>query len=345
MQSMYSDSTLSWQRLFGKTVLVTGGYGMLASYLVYMLIHINEVNSDAKIKILVLGRDLEKFKSRYGEYLDRGYIVPVLQDVSGALDSVPHADFIVHAASHASPHVYASNPVDVMIPNSIGTFQLLEKARREKAEGFLFFSSGEAQGFFEGRDTIAEDDFGYLNPMDVRSCYGESKRLGEALCKGYSHQYGLAAKVVRLGHTYGPTIDLNDSRVFSCFVADAVAGRDICMKSDGCAVRNFCYISDAIRGCFKVLFDGPSGELFNVTESENAMSVGELALLIARLARRPGTRVYRTDGLKSEEYLEAPKSLHYPICSSEKLKALGWKSRVGVEEGFRRTLDSFSLQQ
>jgi len=338
---MHSDKSVPWERLHGKTVLISGGYGMLASYLVYMLIYLNEIDPGANITILVMGRDADKLRRRFSSYVEKEYFVPVLEDVVAFSQSFPRADFVVHAASHASPHIYGVAPVDVILPNAIGTWRLLEKARADKSEGFLFISSGEAQGVLEGKDLIAEDDMGYINPMEIRSCYGESKRLGEALCKGYSHQYGVPAKVVRPGHTYGPTIDLADSRVFSSFVADSVFGRDIHMKSDGMAVRNFCYITDATRAYFKVLLDAPAGEVFNVTESSNAMTIGALALLIAGLSRRSGTKVVRVSRDGADPYLEVAKPARYPVCSSAKLKALGWESFVGVEEGFRRTLDSF----
>jgi UDP-glucuronate decarboxylase len=332
---------VDWHRLYGKTVLISGAYGMLASYMVFMLIYLNETQPGANIRILALGRNQDKFAQRFGDYAGRDYLMFVEQDVSALLGSIPHADFVIHAAGHASPQLYGTRPVDVILPNTHGTLNLLDKARTDKAEGFLFFSSGAVHGFPGDWDTFAEEDMGYLNPMEVSSCYGESKRLGETLCKSYCQQYGVPAKVVRPLHTFGPTLDLNDGRSFAAFVSDAVSGRDIVMKSDGNVMRVFCYISDATLAWFKVLLDAPAGEAYLVTAPANVLAIKELAALVAKLSKRSGTRVVRTQRESGDPHVEILAVTRHPRVSTAKLQALGWKSRVGLEEGFRRTIDSF----
>jgi nucleoside-diphosphate-sugar epimerase len=340
MSEMFASEIVDWSRFHGKTVLVTGAYGMLASYIVFMLIFLNETVPGANIRILALGRSRKKLAARFDEYLGKDYFVPVIQDVCASLDAIPRADFIIHATSLASPHFYGVCPVDVALPNVTGTLGLLEKARLDASEGLLFFSSLAAQGLIEGDRVIAEQDMGYLDPMDIRSCYGESKRMGENLCKSYHYQYGVSAKVVRPTHTYGPTMDLNDSRVFSNFVADAVAGRDIKLLSDGSGVRVFCYLSDATLGYFKVLLDGLPGEAYNVTEASNTSSIKDLAVLIARLSGSR-TQVISASRTAGDSYIESSSPIEHPVLSSDKLKHLGWECRVGLEEGFRRTIESF----
>lgn len=341
MKEIHDAGLVDWSRLYGKTVLISGAYGMLASYMVFMLIFLNETQPNANIKILALGRSKEKLASRFGAYACKDYFTSIPQDVCALRGDIPEADFIIHAAGHSSPHLYGTHPVDVILPNTSGTLNLLEKARTDRAEGFLFFSSGAAQGLLEDRDTIAESDMGYIDPMDITSCYGESKRLGETLCKSYSHQYGVPAKVVRPGHTYGPTLDLNDSRSFSAFVSDAVHGRDIAMKSEGNVIRVFCYISDATLAYFKVLLDAPAGEAYLVTEPDNTLAIKDLAALIAKLSKRPGTRVVRTHREAADPHVEILPMTRHPRISVAKLQALGWTSKVSLEEGFRRTIDSF----
>jgi len=341
MQEIHDAGIVDWHRFYGKTVLVTGAYGMLASYVVFMLVYLNETQPGANIAILALGRRQDKFERRFGEYAGKDYFTFIQQDICALSGDIPHADFIIHAAGHSSPQLYGTHPVEVILPNTIGTLNLLEKARTDSSEGFLFFSSGAAQGLLEDRDTIAEDDMGYLNPMDISSCYAESKRLGETLCKSYCHQYGVPAKVVRPGHTFGPTLDLNDSRSFAAFVSDAVHGRDIAMKSAGDVMRVFCYIGDAILACFKVLLDAPAGEAYLVTEPANVLAIKDLAALVAKLAKRPGTRVVRTRREAGDAHVEILPMTKHPLISVAKLHALGWKSRVSLEEGFRRTIESF----
>lgn len=344
MSEMFASEIVDWNRFYGKTVLVTGAYGMLASYIVFMLIFLNETVPSANIRILALSRNREKLAARFGEYFKKDYFVPVIQDVCAPLDNVPRADFIIHASSLASPHFYGVCPVDVALPNITGTLSLLEKARADVAEGLLFFSSLAAQGLLEGNGVITEQDMGYLDPMDISSCYSESKRMGENLCKSFHHQYGVAAKIVRPTHTYGPTMDLDDSRVFSNFVADVIEGRDVKLLSDGSGKRVFCYLGDATLAYFKVLLDGLAGEAYNVTEAANTSSIKDLAVLIASLAGRPGTQVIRESRVFGDPYIESGSPVQHPVLSSDKLKRLGWECRVGLEEGFRRTINSFLVR-
>jgi nucleoside-diphosphate-sugar epimerase len=137
--------------------------------------------------------------------------------------------------------------------------------------------------------------------------------------------------VVRPTHTYDPTIDLKDSRLFSEFVADVVAERNIVMKSDGTPVRTFCYISDATTAYFKVLLDAPGGEAYGVRNSDYQMSVYELAELLVRLSGNPDLRVIKRKRAKDDPYMESPQPANSPIFSSEKIRRLGWADRVGIE--------------
>ena len=158
----------------------------------------------------------------------------LVQDVCEpvALDEPIH--FIVHAASQASPKYYGTDPVGTLSANVLGTYHLLNLAATHRVEAFLFFSSGEVYGqVAPERIPIRETDYGYLDPTDVRSCYGESKRMGETMCVAWAHQFGVPAKIVRPFHTYGPGMRLDDGRVFADFVADIVHDRDIVLKSDG----------------------------------------------------------------------------------------------------------------
>ena len=113
--------------------------------------------------------------------------------------------------------------------------------------------------------------------MNVRSCYAESKRMGEVMCVSWGQQYNIHTVIVRPFHTYGPGISFDDGRVFADFVADAVLGRDIVLRSDGLAQRSFCYISDATIGFLTVLLKGDRGEAYNIGNPEAEMSIRELA--------------------------------------------------------------------
>lgn len=175
--------------------------------------------------------------------------------------------------------------------------------------------------------------------MNVRSCYAESKRMGETMCVSWDQQYDIHTVIVRPFHTYGPGISFDDGRVFADFVADVVLGRDIVLRSDGSAQRPFCYISDATIGFLTVLLKGKRCEAYNIGNPETEMSIIALAETISRLFPERNIKV-RTEVLVDDKlYLKSPISRSCP--SIEKAKKLKWAPSIEIEEGFRRTIQSF----
>jgi len=289
------------------------------------------------VKILAQGRSREKFLARFGAYAGNPALRFVEGDVSQGVPCDEKLDYIIHGASLASSQHYGARPVDVILPNTLGTYYTLELARKFSAKAYVFLSSGEIYGKVD-RDLVDESYCGPLDPADVRSCYGESKRLGETLCVAYCRQYGTPARIVRLAHTYGPTMDLeNDRRVFSEFVSDVVHDRNIALKSDGGASRTFCYLSDAMLGLFLVLTKGADGEAYNLCNAKGDIKIGDLAELLARMFPEKRLHVVRGER-KDSGYLASPVRAA-PVLDSTKLTALGMEYRVSVEEGFRRTIE------
>ena len=341
LERMYTADFMNWNKLFGKRIIVSGAYGMLASYIVFMFLYLNKYYN-AGISIYAIGRHHDKFVARFGEFITDPNFFILQQDIVHELEGLPTADYIIHAASLASPHFYGTKPVDVMLPNVIGTNYLLKKAVRDKVKGFLFVSSG-PYGNLEGKVTsIKETDMGPLDPMNIRSCYDESKRCGETLCLSYYYQYGVPINCVRPSHTYGPTMDLNDSRVFANFVSDVVHNRNIEIKGTGQATRSFCYISDAVLGYLKVLLDAPRGEAYNVGNDDANITISGLAELITQLYPEKKLQILYSNRDRSEAYINSPIEKS-PILNTEKIRALGWKWSISLDEGFRRTIDSFYI--
>lgn len=203
----------------------------------------------------------------------------------------------------------------------------------------MFFSSGEVYGVpLIEKKLVAEDDYGYLDPMKVRSCYAESKRIGETMCVAWGHQYDIKTVVVRPFHTYGPGMSLDDGRVFADFVADVVAGRSIVLRSNGLALRPFCYLSDASIGFFTVLLRGEKSEAYNVGNPLAEISIKDLAVILSELSpgRRVGVSIEFSD---NKGYMQSPVPRSCPSIS--KLEKIGWFPRIGIKEGFSRTIRSF----
>lgn len=333
-------AALPWQRLRGKTVMVSGAGGFLASYLVQALLAADRTHG-LNLRVIGLARSMTSVNARLQHCLSNAHFSVLLHDVAQPLpaDSA-RADFIVHAASQASPKFYGVDPVGTLLANTAGTQHLLQHALRSQAQGFLFYSSGEVYGVpLNSERPVGETDYGYLDPMQVRSCYAESKRIGETMCCAWAQQHGLHASVVRPFHTYGPGMALDDGRVFADFVADVVAGRDIVLKSDGLAQRPFCYIGDATLGFLTVLLKGDKAQAYNIANPAAEVSMRDLADTLAGLFPERGISVRFEIPPASNHYLKSPITRSCPSIS--KARALGWSPVTDIATGFRRTILSY----
>jgi len=334
-------AALDWPQLDQKVILITGGSGFLASYLIKSLLTANDFHG-LNLQIICIARRLKSVNQRLGEFLRHSRLRVIIHDISEPLPlDFPASDIVIHSASQASPKYYGTDPVGTLMANAAGTMYLLNHARRCSSSRFLFFSSGEVYGSPNNPGAlIAESDYGYLDPMQVRSCYAESKRIGETMCTAWSHQFGLHTSVVRPFHTYGPGMALDDGRVFADFVADVVHGRDIVLMSDGLAMRSFCYIADATLGFLTVLLKGNSAEAYNVANPSAEISMKDLAYTLTGLYPERGIGVKFESSAADNSYLKSPV---FRCCPSiAKVIDLGWEPSVGIEEGFARTIQSYT---
>lgn len=327
------------RKLYGKTVMISGATGMLASYVVYFLIWLNETQK-ANINIIALARNQKKCRERFGEYLERDYFKLCFDNVLEPLRIDGDINYIIHAASLASPQYYGTNPVDVAAPNIIGTYNLLEVAHQKQVKGFLYFSSGDVYGKMpEGIGEFSEQEMGTTDPLEPHSCYSESKRMGETLCASYYRQYGVPTTIARIGHTYGPTMDiLNDPRVFSSFMKNVYEGKDIVLRSDGTAKRPFCYIADGVAAYLLILLRGEPGNAYNVCNTDQFISMNELAEVMVNLRQDVNMRVVHK-GMRSDSKCVENKDNVANCPSSLKLKKLGWECHFDVKDGFSRVYD------
>lgn len=332
-------------KLFGKTVLISGANGMLPSYCVDFLMHLNQYHATAPIKVLALCRDEKKATCRFHKYLKNDSFSLIIQDICDPINYDGDIDYIIHAASQASPKYYSKDPVGTIKPNTLGTYNLLEFARHKKLTSFLFFSSGEIYGDTSKlKAPIAEDTIGLVDPIELRSCYAESKRLGETMCVAYAHQFQIPAMTVRLGHTYGPSMSLDDGRIFADFVSDIVNNRNIILYSEGLSERFFCYITDAITGVFIILLSGQTGNAYNLFNTEARIKIKDLAQMLVTLFPEKKLKVEYRCRDNDQNYL--PSLWDIPSdFDTTKLQNLGWKPKIGVLEGFKRTVDFFDAVQ
>lgn len=318
-----------------KKVLVTGAAGLICSYIVDMFILANK-KYDANITIMALSRTEESLKSRFDYYFDNELFIPVIQDVCSPCEV--DVDYIIHGASNANPKLYIEDPVGTMNANYLGTLNLLELAKRSNAK-MVFISSGDVYGSFENPDVLLEEnEYGYVDILNIRSSYASSKRASETLCASFASQYGVMAKIVRPAHIYGPTFTKGDTRAVSDFMGKATKGENIIMKSDGSSLRSYCYVGDTVVGILKVLVDGEVGNAYNITNTNGLVSIRELAETICKYAG-----VELVIELPSNELdKKINQNVKVIKLSSKKLEDLGWEVLTSVDEGVELTLKVIS---
>lgn len=335
IKEVISNPIIDWNRFDKKTVLITGANGMLPSYMVYALMSLKEQKS-LDVKVIAQVRNKVKAEEIFKDFLHNSSFELLVQDVTIPYSLHIDVDYAIHAASQASPKYYATDPVGTLMANIEGTINVLKLASEKKCKSVLYFSSAEVYGTSEV-ENISESDYGYLDPTSVRSCYAESKRMGEQLCNAWNSQYGTHCKSVRPFHTFGPNMTLNDGRVFADFVKNIVNGENIVLKSRGEAKRAFCYVTDATVAFFKILLDGEDGMSYNMGNPEQEISIRELAKKLVEMYPEKGLQLIFDINETDKVRQTAVKSV---LPNIEKLKKLGWSPSIPVDEGFKRVIKS-----
>lgn len=334
-----SRSSLEFEKLSDKNILITGASGFLASYLTQSLLFLNK-KFNLNLHIYALVRNVDVALKKYQALLPDQSLSFIQQDVCDPLHLEKPLHYIIHTASKASPIHYKTDPVGTLKANTLGTISLLDYARTQPIENFLFFSSGEVYGQVPAdKIPILETSYGYIDINDVRSCYAESKRIGENACVSYFHQYQIPTTIVRPFHTYGPMMSLDDGRIFSDFVRNLVENKNLEIKSDGMAQRPYCYVADATLGFLTILLNGQYGQAYNLGNPSMEVSVNTLAEMLISLFPEKKLGIQRIQRDPNDKYLPSPIARNSP--NIEKLAKLGWKPYFDINSGFQRTVESF----
>ena len=218
-----------------------------------------------------------------------------------------------------------------------GTRNVLELAREKKSEKVLYVSTVEIYGEWTKEEGIREEDMGPIYCDHARACYPEAKRLCETMLASYEAQYQVPYMGVRLCHTFGPGISLEDGRAFSEFICNVIEGKDIILQSEGNAVRTYTYVADAI-GAMLLAFTKGKDHYYNIANLENLISIRELAELIAGLDVKGKVKVqYAEQNGQKLNYLP----FKLGIMNVDRITELGWRPQVGLRDAFRYTLESF----
>jgi UDP-glucuronate decarboxylase len=302
-------------------ILVTGGAGFLGSHLCDYLIG---KGSD----VVCIDNFFSGHKDNIRPLLAHPYFELIRHDVIHPL--FVEVDRIYHLACPASPIHYQVNPIKTVKTNVMGTINMLGLAKRIRCR-IMLASTSEVYGDAEVHPQ-AETYWGHVNPIGVRSCYDEGKRVAETLMMDYHRQNKVDVKIVRIFNTYGPRMAVNDGRVVSNFIVQALRGEPITIYGDGSQTRSFCYVSDLTEGLFRMMesdnFIGPVN-LGNPGE----FTISDLAGLVLKLTKSKSKVVHQA--LPSDDPVR-----RRPDIALAKTK-LGWEPKVPLEEGLSRTIDYF----
>jgi len=323
--------------LKNQRILVTGANGMICSYLVDLFM---KVNSQKKLNlhITALVRSEEKGKARFADYLESENFLLLAGDVCQIEVFDNHFwDYIIHGAGNAHPIAFATQPVETMMSNILGSVNLLNYALSRKTvdevKKILFLSTGEIYGHapIEQENGWKENEFGMIDSMDIRSCYPESKRAAETLFCSYEKEYGIHSVIIRLAYIYGATITEENSRADAQFLRNAARGEDILMKSTGSQFRSYCYLQDAACAILVALLNGKSGEAYNVANKDSNLTILEYA---KQLATTFGVEIK----MELSETVEKAgySKMKQEILDASKLEKLGWMPQNNINQGLQK---------
>ena len=320
-----------WEQLKGKTFLITGATGLIGSVMIKCLQELNRQRG-LDIKVLAVVRNLEKAGLVLGaEDENLKFLKTDLKDINA--DSIGRkVDYVIHLASPTASKYFVEYPVETLRTSMEGTASVLEYAKNATIESMVLASSLEVYGCNNNDHLIDESYQGYLNPLEVRSSYNMGKRAAECLCHAYAKEYGLPVKIARLTQTTGAGIAQDDNRVIVQFARLAAEGLDIVLHTTGEAARPYCYTIDAVSAILYVLLHGANGEAYNVANEDTYISARGMAEYLKQYFN-PEIDV-RVELNENMGYAPVTKLR----LSAQKLMALGWQPRYGLEEMFERLI-------
>ncbi|MCX6718075.1 MAG: NAD-dependent epimerase/dehydratase family protein [Candidatus Staskawiczbacteria bacterium] len=329
------------QKLEGKTLLVTGGTGFIGSYILDAVSFLNENHFKKPCNLICLDNLIVGDEHRISRLLEKEYFKFIKHDISKPFEYADSIDFIIHAASIASPTFYRLHPIETIDANVLGTRNLLELGAEKKIKSFLYFSSSETYGDpIEGNIPTPETYKGNVSFTGPRACYDESKRLGETLCIAFFNQRNVPVKIARPFNVYGPGMRLDDKRVIPDFMNNVLHNEPIIMYSDGKDTRSFCYATDAIIGFFKILLSDFNGEPFNVGNDAEEISMIKLAETIKEISGNKIEIISRES--KDKNYLKDNPHRRLPDLAKIK-KLLNYEPKTDLKTGLKKSIDWYKL--
>ena len=235
----YSD------KLNGKSLLLTGAAGFIGKYIFNTIDYFNSNILDKPCTVIAVDNYITGLEKQYNSENQKW----IKHDIRNPFQIDDDLDYIVHAAGLGSPAFYDKFKIETIEVGTIGTKNVLELANDKNVDSMIFFSSSEVYGNPDPKFIPTPETYnGNVSPIGPRSCYDESKRLGETYCVTYNEIYQTPVKIIRPFNVFGPGLRFDDKRVIPNFISFAMKGEDIPIYGDGMQTRTFCYISDFIVG-------------------------------------------------------------------------------------------------
>ena len=302
-------------------IVLTGGSGFIGSHLSKELLKVD--NNRLIIVDNLLTGNLENIK----DILDHKNATFIQHDVQDHIEIDEKVDYVFHLASAASPVAYTENPVNTLKAGSLGTINTLGLARKHNAEYFLA-STSEVYG-----DPLItpqnEEYWGNVNPNGERSMYDEAKRFAEAATATYARSYNIKTKIIRIFNTYGPNMQLNDGRVVTNLIVQALNNQDLTIYGDGSQTRSFSYVSDTVAGIIAMM-NSEHYEVFNIGNPYE-MTVKELAETILKLTDSSSKIIFKP--LPNDD----PQQRKPDITKAK--EKLNWEPKIDLETGLNTTIE------
>ena len=335
---IYTDLKSEKEKILGKTFLITGPEGLLASYLVETVLYFNDKNPNRKpAKIIGLQRSGLDKNGRLGYLKERKDITFVKHDSINPYEAKRKVDYIIHAAGRSAPAFFESHPLGTLDVNVKGIRWILEYSKKHGVSSVLYMSSGEIYGNPTPENIPTPETYtGNVSPLAPRACYAESKRLSETLCTIYFKKFGVPVKIARPFIVYGPGLKVGDRRVMAEFMKSGLEKKPIQMLNKGLDTRCYCYVSDATVLFFRLLFSNLNADPINVANNKEEVTIKHLAEIIHELCGiKEGVGV--KENSDKSHVVDAPSRVHPSIEKAKRL--LAYNPRVSLKEGLRRTIE------
>ena len=324
---------INWEKLNGKSILITGATGLIGTFLIDLLMYRN-INYNDNITIYALNQSKEKAVERFNKYFNSPFFISIQKDLQTPFELNASVDYIIHGASNTHPIAYASEPVNTILLSVLGTKTILDFAAAHSVKRTLFLSSVEIYGENRGDTEMFNEEYcGFIDCNTLRAGYPEGKRAAEALCQAYRKENNIDVVIARCCRVYGPTMGNEDSKVIAQFIRNCVNNENIILKSKGDQLYSYCYAADICSAVLLLLLNGEDGEAYNISDN-SSLTLLEIAKILSEHSAKE--IVYDTPAAaEASGYSKATKAL----LDSSKLQKLGWKPLYSLKDGLIRTVD------